>query len=89
MTATFDDTPPPGGSLTDYDRAHVRLYMRMLDAADEGADWREVVSVLCGLDAAREPDRAHKVYASHLARAKWMTEAGYWALLGKTPPAID
>lgn len=50
-------------------------------AEEEGADWREVVSVIFGLDAAREPDRAKVVHDSHLARARWMSEAGYRQLL--------
>ncbi|MEW6146906.1 MAG: DUF2285 domain-containing protein, partial [Pseudomonadota bacterium] len=42
---------------------------------------REVVSVIFGLDPAREPDRAKIVHDSHLARARWMSEAGYRDLL--------
>jgi hypothetical protein len=57
-----------------YDRAHLALYVRLLDAAEEGAEWKEVV-LLFGLD--RERERAHRVYDSHLARARWMTEHGY------------
>ncbi|MGY3404773.1 hypothetical protein ACVWZV_000886 [Bradyrhizobium sp. GM5.1] len=44
-------------------------------AEEEGADWREVVSVIFGLDPAREPDRAKVVHDSHLARARWMSES--------------
>jgi hypothetical protein len=50
-------------------------------AEEEGADWREVVSVIFGLDPTREPDRAKNVHDSHLARARWMVEAGYQGLL--------
>jgi hypothetical protein len=39
----FDDQPPQSSSLTDYDRQHHALYIRLLDAADEGAEWTEVV----------------------------------------------
>lgn len=49
-------------------------YLRLLDADEEGADWREVVQVIFGLDAAQEPQRARRVHDSHLARARWMTE---------------
>jgi predicted SprT family Zn-dependent metalloprotease len=64
-----------------YDRAHLALYVRLLDAAEEGAEWKEVVQVLFGLDPNRERERAHRVYDSHLARARWMTEHGYRDLL--------
>ena len=40
-----------------------------------------MVLVLFGLDPAQEPDRAKTVYDSHMARARWMTEAGYRHLL--------
>jgi len=81
MTETFDDTAPSGTDLTDYDRAHIKLYMRLLDAAADGADWQEAASVLFGIDPDREPDRARHVHDSHLARARWMTQTGYKHLL--------
>jgi hypothetical protein len=81
MTQAFDDTAPSGADLTDYDRSHIKLYMRLLDAAADGADWQEAVSVLFDIDPDREPDRARHVHDSHLARAQWMTQTGYKHLL--------
>jgi len=81
MTEPFDDTAPSGPELTGYDQAHIKLYMRLLDAAADGADWREAVQVLFGIDPAREPDRARQVHDSHLARAQWMAGSGYRHLL--------
>ena len=76
-TLTFCDEAPKGELLTEYDRAHVKLYCRLLDAEADGADWEEAVEVLFGIDPAAEPERARKVHSSHLARAHWMTEHGY------------
>ena len=42
-TLSFRDEAPDGDFLTDYDRAHVKLYCRLLDAAADGADWQEAV----------------------------------------------
>jgi hypothetical protein len=78
---TFDDTPPDLPHVTPYDERHLRTYLRLLDAAEEGADWREVVQILFGLDAAREPERARTVHDSHLARARWISHVGYRDLL--------
>jgi len=78
----FLDAPPESSVLTDYDREHTKLYMRVLDAAADGADWREAVAVIFGVDPAAEPERARRVHDSHLARARWMTEHGYRQLLG-------
>ena len=78
---TFDDKPPDLPSVTPYDEQHLRTYLRLLDAAEEGADWREVVQILFGLDAAREPERARTVHDSHLARARWISHVGYRDLL--------
>ncbi|HDZ72987.1 MAG TPA: DUF2285 domain-containing protein [Aurantimonas coralicida] len=77
MTQEFMDEPPESPKLTDYDRGQMITYMRLLDAEADGADWREAVAVLFGLDPDREPQRARRVHDSHLARARWMTEHGY------------
>jgi hypothetical protein len=75
------DEPPENAALTDYDRMHMKLYLRLLDAETDGADWREAVEVLFGIDPAKEPERASRVHSSHLARARWMTEHGYRQLV--------
>ena len=85
MIEPFDDTAPTSDVLTDYDRTHLRLYMRLLDAIAASADWAEVVTVLFGLDAILEPDRARQVYMSHVARAQWVSQAGYRVLLKDSP----
>jgi len=56
-------------------------YLRLLDAAHEGADWREVVQIIFGLDAGIDAGRARAVHDSHLERARWMTTHGYRQLL--------
>lgn len=84
MIEPFDDTAPAGDELTDYDRSHVKLYMRLSDADADGADWREVVKLLFGIDPAKEPQRARHVHDSHLERARWMTRTGYRHLLRQT-----
>lgn len=71
------DEAPDGDLLTDYDRAHVKLYCRLLDAEADGADWREAVKILFGVDPGTEQERARRMHDSHLARAHWMTEHGY------------
>jgi hypothetical protein len=82
MTKTeFQDRPPNSDRLTAYDESHLITYIRLLDADAEGADWREAVEIIFGLDPARDPERARIVHESHLARARWMTTAGYRQLL--------
>ncbi|MFG1193473.1 DUF2285 domain-containing protein, partial [Xanthobacter flavus] len=39
MTDAFADTAPSASELTDYDRAHIKLYARLLDATADGAGW--------------------------------------------------
>lgn len=78
------DEPPQSAVLTSYDRAHMKLYLRLLDAETDGADWREAVELLFGIDPAIEPERASRVHRSHLARARWMTEQGYRQLARET-----
>ena len=75
------DAPPASDHLTEYDRSHLKTYLRLLDAAAEEADWREVASIVLGLDPGTDPERVRRVHAAHLERAKWMTRAGYRDLL--------
>ena len=82
---SFLDQPPESATLTDYDRAHMKLYLRLLDAATDGAPWQEAVSVLFGLDPDLDPERARRIHDSHLARARWMTEHGYRVLAHERP----
>jgi hypothetical protein len=77
----FEDRPPLTDRVNAYDERHLAIYLRLLMAEEEGADWREVVEVLFGLNPVAEPDRARTVHDSHLARAHWMTQAGYRHLL--------
>ena len=81
----LQDEPPRAPTVTDYDRAHAVIYLRLLDAAAEGADWREVARIVLGLDPATHSERAKRVHDSHLARARWMSESGYRDLLAKSP----
>ena len=80
-TQTFLDGPPSSEVLTSYDREHRKLYMRLLDAERDGADWREAVQILFGLDPKREPERCRQIHDAHLARALWMNEHGYRELI--------
>jgi hypothetical protein len=80
-TPSFEDRPPQLDRVSPYDERHLASYIRLLDAEAEGADWREVVAIIFGLDPEKEPDRAKIVHDSHLARARWMTEKGYRHLL--------
>lgn len=73
----FKDSPPLTDRVNAYDEAHLAAYLRLLDAAEEGADWREVAKIVFGLDVDADPERAKQMHDSHLARARWMTEKGY------------
>lgn len=80
------DEAPDAPELTAYDRRHAAVYVRLLDAAGEGAPWQEVAAIVLGIDAALEPERAKRAHDSHLARARWMMDRGYRDLLGKSQP---
>lgn len=81
MTRAFLDAPPDVPTVTDYDRSHAVLYLRLLDAEAAGADWKEVVALLFGLDPLTAPEYARRVHTAHLARARWMSAEGYQQLL--------
>lgn len=75
---------PVEPTLTDYDRAHTGMYLRLLDAEEAGADWREVVKIVFGLDPAVEFERCRLMHASHLQRAHWIAHQGYGGLVWPT-----
>jgi hypothetical protein len=81
-TPAFEDRPRLTEHVNAYDERHLTTYLRLLDAAEEGADWRKVAAVVFGIDPEREPERAKIIHESHLARARWMSAAGYRQLLG-------
>jgi hypothetical protein len=62
------------------------LYLRLLDAAADGAAWEEAASILLGIDPVAEPERARRVHDTHLARANWMSQHGYRELALGNPP---
>jgi hypothetical protein len=80
------DAAPDQPFLTGYDLDHLVTSLRLLDADAEGADWQEVARIVLEADPAKEPDRTKRMWASHLARAKWMTETGYRHLLRDSLP---
>lgn len=80
------DTAPTEERLTAYDEQHLVTYLRLLDAAAEDADWREVAQVVLRQDPSRNPDHARRVWESHLQRARWMTNSGYRHLLADGAP---
>lgn len=77
----FADEPPQSDRLSAYDERNLVTYLRLLDAEKDEASWEEVVSIIFAIDPASEPDRWRRVYATHLARAKWMTQHGYKHLM--------
>jgi len=77
----IQDEVPWDMTITDYDKAHFTCYVRLLDACAAGASDSEMCRIILSIDAAKEPDRARRALASHLKRARWMTEHGYRHLL--------
>lgn len=75
--SSLQDVPPQGDVVTEYDRHHMAQYMRLLDAAGEGASWQEAAQIILGLDAQAEPERVRLVHDAHLERARWLSSEGY------------
>jgi len=82
MPHSIVDDAPTDLFVTNYDRAHVATYLRLLDAVSV-TPWQEAARVLLAVDADGEPERARRRYDSHLARARWIASQGYWDLLQK------
>lgn len=72
---------PTDPALTSYDEQHLVTYWRLLDAAADGADWKEVARIVLHIDPDRESIRAQTAFESHLRRARWLADHGYRHLL--------
>lgn len=70
------DTAPSDAMPTSYDQEHLIIYLRLLGAEADGAEWQEVARIVLHIDPGTEPERARRAFDSHLARAKWITEQG-------------
>ena len=81
-----DDIAPAEAVLTGYDEQHLVTYLRLLDAAAENADWREVARIVLHIDPEKEPERARRAWETHVARAEWLTKSGYRHLLSGGAP---
>jgi hypothetical protein len=75
------DAAPSASEITDYDRRHLITYLRLLDAVRDGADEGTIARDVLKLAPGTSSERMERAYASHLARAKWMTQQGYRLLL--------
>jgi hypothetical protein len=64
-----------------YDEQHYVIYLRLLDAETDGADWTEVARIVLHRDPVTEEIRTRRCWESHLARAQWMTKIGYRRIL--------
>ncbi|MGX5848057.1 DUF2285 domain-containing protein [Mesorhizobium sp. PL10] len=80
------DEAPTSSVLTGYDEERLLSHIRLLDAATEDADWREVARIVLHIDPEKEPERAFRAWETHLARARWMTTNGYKYLLAGGAP---
>lgn len=52
----------------------------MLEAAHDGADWRDVSRIVLHIDPDADASRARHAFDSHMIRARWMTTHGFLLL---------
>ena len=76
-----EDEAPTGSDITIYDEEHFVTYLRLLDADKEGADWAEVARIVLHRDPVADEARSRLCWESHLARAQWLSSAGYRRIL--------
>ncbi|MGX9181829.1 hypothetical protein [Mesorhizobium sp. BHbdii] len=75
--------------LAGYDEERLLTYVRLLDAAAEDADWREVARIVLHINPEKEPERCVPRLESHLARTRRMTTTAtniFWQAGVRTDP---
>jgi hypothetical protein len=73
--------PPDSDQLTEYDRVHLVTYLKLLDADAMHVDWKVTARDVLSVDPDAGLRAARRIYAAHLARARWMARTGYRLLL--------
>ncbi|MGE4341069.1 MAG: DUF2285 domain-containing protein [Pigmentiphaga sp.] len=73
--------PPCSDEITDYDYRLLIVYLRLLDAEADGADWTDVARIVLHLDPGEKAREVHAIHAAHLSRARWMRDHGHYRLL--------
>lgn len=68
-------TAPTDATVTDYDRAHLQDYIRLLDARAAGMSGDDMCRAILEIDPAAEGAQA--TLRSHLERASWMSSEGF------------
>ncbi|MFT8421840.1 MAG: DUF2285 domain-containing protein [Gluconacetobacter sp.] len=81
INPAFQDLAPTEPFLTPYDFTMLIAYLRLLDAAKDKANWKEVARIVLHHDPDTDPARTRRCWKSHLERAEWMTHTGYRLLL--------
>jgi hypothetical protein len=71
------EAAPTGGAVTDYDRAHLQFYIRLLDARSAGMSSDDMCRFVLEIDPTQYPDGSRKLLESHLERAEWMSSVGF------------
>lgn len=72
----LDPVAPEGQSATDYDQRHLLTYAELLDADADGVSWIDGSLSILGLDPREDPVASQICWQSHLARARWIRDAG-------------
>ncbi len=72
-TPDVADETPTSSALTGFDEERLLTWIRLLDAAAEKGDWREVAKIVLHIDPEKEPERAFRARQTHLARAGSIT----------------
>lgn len=72
---------PWADTITPYDEAHLGTYLRLLDAAKDGASDEAMCMQVLNIPADIGEAKSSEILESHLKRARWMCEMGYKDLL--------
>jgi hypothetical protein len=74
------DEAPNNPTLTAYDEEHLLVYVRLLDAEADGADWMEAALLVLRFDPILEPKHSYCL-AKSLNASQMDAENGYEHLL--------
>ena len=77
----FLECPPQDEEVTSYDRQHLDIYLLLLNAEEQGTDWKVSYKKIFDDESENNLATPFIIYQSHLKRAQWMTGHGFKFLL--------
>lgn len=78
-----DKGPPKLSQIGPPNAQKIAIYLRLLDAEQDEAGWKEAAEIILGLDVNSNPRKARLAYDNARKHALWLRDHGFLTLARK------